>query len=204
MIPSFPSHILSFAELGYFPLAPLHQFKNSTKIISALFDCTFSAVPSACSPSSPCQKHFLSPRHSWQWGGWVSCERFPWKQWRIPGSGKTDTVGCDGTHFTQSFDLIQSLKVLLDLQPSISTATTAQNTEFPDRPGVQWEFCASLWYRKLFGIQRNPRATITATNFSDRNLSGLEPVIASIELLPTTKNKQVNHNLLAFLTLFLN
>lgn len=52
---------------------------------------------------------------------------FPWNQLNLSGSRKADTVGCDGTHFTQSRDLIQFLKVLFDLQPSTSIATTAQN-----------------------------------------------------------------------------
>lgn len=203
MIPTLLFHILSFAEPSYFPLAS-HQFNSSPKIISAIFDCTFSVVPSACSLSSPCQKHFLAPRHrELEVRSWVSCARFPWKQLRLSGSGKADTVGCEGTHFTQSFDSSSLWKYSLTSSPA-SPLLLLPRTPSSQTDQVCREFCASFWYRKLFGIQQNPSATINATNFSDRNLSGLEPVIASIELLPTTKNKQVNHNLLAFLTLFLN
>lgn len=64
--------------------------------------------------------------------------RFPWNQLNLSGSRKADTVGCDGTHFIQSSDLIQLLKSSLTAQHlHCSYHPELLNTEFPDRPGVQ-------------------------------------------------------------------
>lgn len=119
--------------------------------------------------------------------------RFPWNQLNLSGSRKADTVGCDGTHFIQSSDLIQLLKSSLTSSPAPPLLLPPRTFEHgvPRQARCAVRAFSLPLIPETVRVQWNPKATINITDFffSNININGLRTDTASIQLLPTTKTK---------------